>query len=244
MMDTRPFERITSVLLLLAFAPLPLCMGAPLATLAMLERDVSPSVPIGIACCALAAVPFGVVPFLAMIRWSRSGRAPGFLGEVAAALGGGKVDCATLLFPTLSPRLTGTIDGRAYRLTLRRTAGLLSPSRVGAKFLIFGWMFELRVEAEIGSKVGYAPAGTIGGALFGLSNERDLPGMRIWGDPALAERPAALDAARRALAIGQPLLRAGPDAIDASGMLRTDIAPADIAAFVRDVGSLAKALAP
>jgi hypothetical protein len=102
-------------------------------------------------------------------------------------------------------------------------------------------MFDLHVEAKIGSKVGYAPIGALGGSLFGLSNKRDIEGIQVWGDPALAERPAALDAARRAIRIG-PLLRVGPDSIDVVGILRTDITPADIAAFIRDIGALARAL--
>lgn len=248
MFDTRPLERLSSLMILPSLAVLPLVFGGGMAVIVSVGVE-SHWIGLGLGCCAVAFVPVFGLPLLALLRWSRTGRARPWLEEVGDALGGGEVQTASYVFSLLSPRLTGTVDGLPYRLDLRRQAGVLSPPTVGNRFLLFGWMFQLRVEAEIGARIGFLPENTptFGASLLRLTDPEPVEGLIAFTGGTdrgreLARRPEVQEAARRALdAIGGLLLRIGPDGIDVSGILPPGVTPGHMAALLRALADLARA---
>lgn len=249
MFDTRPLERINSIVIGVVYVSMPLIVGVPLALLALLAREPRYGISAGALCCTAAAIPLFSLPLIGLMKWSRTGRAQSFLDEVAATTGG-TVSCATWLWSLLSPRLSGTLDGRPFRLTLRRRAGILSPSRVGRRFAIFGWTYDLRVEAPIGAKIGFAKGGVrpVGVGLLGLSGHVELPELHAWTGTTehgkeLVERPDVQRAAADIVPFGPAgsLVRAGPDAVVLVGSLPTDVTPTDVAGLLIACKRLAQA---
>lgn len=254
MIDTRPFELVSSVVLLLV---LPILAFVPASLLASMALLLTPrgygalGASFG-GCSGFACGLVALVPLLWLFRWTRTGQAGSFLDEVSTQTGG-EVSTGSLLLPMLSPRITGELHGRSFKLTLRRQAGFLSPSRVGGRFLIFGWFYAVEVDAPIGAKIGFAPEKTsdLGVGLFGLKGPAETTeGLKLWpgSSPrgqALAALPRARDIARRIVGFGAPagsLVRAGPDRIAMSGMLSTDVTATTVAALLEDLASLAAEL--
>lgn len=249
MYDPRPLERISSIVFLVPLIILPVVTGVGLALLGIGEMvSAGTFYTTGAACCGTVGVPLLTLPLLLLLKWSRTGEAKPFLEAVAANLGGGEVSTASLVWSMLSPRLEAAPDGRPVTFSLRRQAGFLSPSRVGAQRAIFGWMFTVKMPCAVGVKVGFGPPGAaVGASLLGLHNPQPAQGLNLWSGPTdrgrwLVDHPTAQDAARRAVTFGHRhgcILRVGPQDIGVSGFLRPDVTPDMVAAFLHDLTIIA-----
>lgn len=252
MFDTRPMEKVSSLMILLvipAFALSPALLLTVLGFLAWDSSGVLVSL-LGTACCtAVVGLLLGVA-LLWFMRWTRTGKAGPFLAEVADDVGG-EVQLATLVWSLTSPRLTGTLDGHPYRLTLRRQAGFLSPATVGNRLALFGWSFDLWMAAPIGVKVGFSPQGMAEGglSLLGIGGPgEDFDGVKVFANrtergAAIVHDPTAQVAARTAVNYGQNgcLVRVGPDALLVTHILHEGVTPAQTVAFVRAAAALCQA---
>ncbi len=241
-------EKAASLVVGFTLAALPLMLGGAAVVLLALQQQ-GPGAYLAAACVTAGSVPAFVAPVLALFRWSRTGRARPFLAAIRDEVGG-EVRTATWLWSLVSPRLSGTLDGAPFRLTLQRTAGVLSPSTVGRRFLLWGWTFDLRLEAPIGVRVSFWPGETpIGAGLMGLWNPVPCDGITAFAGTTergreLVARDDVIDAARAILdRWGHPVLvRAGPAFIHVAGNLHRDVTPADLVTLLRGVAALAAAL--
>lgn len=244
-LDLRPFETVSSVAIWLALGPLAFVPGLLVLVLALIGRRIHAGPVAAGLCLLLAGIPV-LFALIALFRWSRTGAARSFLAEVAAGLGGGDASFATWLLPLLSPRLEGRVDGRAFRVDLRRAAGILSPPTVGRKFLIWGWLLKVNVATRArGPKVGFGPKGAILANLFGLTGPVDVGEVRVFtGESALgralAEDPDALARAAEILdVIGPGFVIVDGTGASVSVQLPGELSPSRATALVRALAALA-----
>ncbi len=122
-----------------------------------------------------------------------------------------------MLFPLLTPEWAATVDGRAMRVRMRRTAGFLSPlSPAGG--LGLPWTLQAFVDGE-GSpaKVGFAHANaaTVGVGLLGLSNpvKKESVQLFVGSRPELAENELVVAKASELSFGPTTLVSIGPDGL-------------------------------
>jgi hypothetical protein len=245
--DLRPIQRVNSVLVagVLLFA-----VGFPGLVFSVSALALADSAWPGLCLIAttVVATPITWVLMLSLMRWSRAGRAPALLDAVAAEVGG-QVHRPGWMTSLISPHLVGELDDARFRLTLRRQAGILSPATVGKKLAIWGWMYELELDAPTPARIGYGPAGhTALVGLFGLKSPHPLDDLTAYtgGTPDGKERvlrPAAVEAARKLVHFDGPtLVRVGTDAIRLSGTLKGPIDAAKLVSLIRDTSTLSTAI--
>ena len=224
MMDLRPLEKFSSVVLTATVVMMSLAMPAlVLLGAAFTARESLPLT--GGLCCVAATMPiFGVLLQLLM-RWSRRGSALRYLEAVAGELGvAAEITGGTLLLPMLSPRLDCTLEGRVVSVTLRRTAGVLSAPWPGGSGLR-PWTQTLQVSGSIPAKVGFAheKSNTFGASLLGVSEPQKEEGVLafVGKHPDIAAHPNVLAAARAVEIPAMSMVVAGPAGLSQTLLMRS-----------------------
>lgn len=161
--------------------------------------------------------------------WVRLGTSPLFLAELSKKTGG-RLFLPSLWFPMRMPRIEGQYQGYTWVLSLSRRGGILTPAKVGGKFLLWGWFFWLEVEGPIGKNLGISAQGAwdTTGRFLGLSGGNITPWAKV--APQLMQ-PSAISPAQSLFSIpaqNMTILSSHQDII-ATGTLGEDITPAHIA---------------
>jgi len=211
MIDTRPIETMTSLMVTATVATMSLGWPVMFGLTAMVF--VSDSLPAAaLMCCIALPAPLLGLGLQVLLRWTRRGQGHLYLQEVADELGG-EVSAGTVLLPLLQPRLLTSIEGRDVDVVLRRTGGFLTPSRPDAGGFL-PWTLQLRVQGKVPRKVGFMPAdaATMGAGLLGLSEPVPRDGVTVFtgGHPEVADDEAVLEAARALTRDKLALVIAGP----------------------------------
>jgi hypothetical protein len=198
LIDPRPLERITSVMIVGVVAFMALTFGGFgfLAGLAVIFDY--PLVGLGTWCLTLPTVPVVALVLLWVLAWTRRGSVVAYTDVLEASLGvSGSLDRPRLWLPTITPEWTGTLGDRTVRVRLRRTAGFLSPmSPAGG--LGIPWTLQAHLSGHVPGegKVGFvkANAAALGMGLLGLTNPIEREGVKLFvGDrPQVADDEAVL----------------------------------------------------
>jgi len=216
--DPRPLERISSLMMVGVVGFMALMFGSLGFMAGLMSLFDYPVVGLAIWCVSLPPIPVGAVVLLWLLRWTRRGSVAAYVASLEAVLGvSGTLEGASMLFPLLTPEWAATIDGRAVRVRMRRTAGFLSPmSPAGG--LGLPWTLQAFVDGE-GSpaKVGFAhpKAATLGVGLLGLSNpvKKEAVQVFVGSRPELAESELVVAKASE-LSLGTTtLVSVGPDGL-------------------------------
>ncbi len=251
MFDTEKLERFLSVMML--FTALNLGCLVPVVGGAfglLLAGDPTRSWPAILALTVVLA-PVGLGVTLAvtwLLKRSRTGRAGPFLAAVAEEVEA-EPSLGSLLWPLVTPRLVGEVDGHPFRLMLRRQAGILSAADPGRRFVVFGWMYELSMEAGRSGKAGFGPEGvpSLGLGLLGITGPSESRGglatfaCGTEEGERLVSDEAALEAARAMVEYGRSpaLVRWTGGRIRVTGYMPDDDAPSSLVSFLRAAGALA-----
>ena len=250
MFDTTIMEKISSVMILLTLPMVGIAPALLFGALFLIASDGPQGWAIGLASslCLLAGGGVFALGMLAVLWRSRSGRARPFLEEVAAE-NGAEVTMGSLLWPLLSPRIRGEVNGFPYRLTFRRRGGILSAADIGKTFVIWGWNYDLVLDLEWAGRAAFTKEAAPG-ALLSVLGVTGPPtahdGVTAYacsnpGGEALTSDPEALDHARVATAFGihGALVRGQSDAIRMVNSVAHDATPQDVVALLNACSGLA-----
>jgi hypothetical protein len=250
MFDTTLIEKITSLMLLFTLPMVGLAPALMGGALFLITFDVSQSWPAGLAACLCLGVGgFACSLAVILILWrSRSGRARVFL-EAVAAENGAEVAMGSLLWPLLSPRLRGEVNGFPYRLTFRRRGGILSAADIGRTFVIWGWNYDLVMDVTWEGRAAFlqesSPAVLL--SLLGVTGPPvSHEGLVSYacgspGGEILASDRKALEHARVATRFGihGALVRVQSDALRMVNSVPHEVTPQDVVALLEACGGLA-----
>lgn len=244
--DPRPLERISSLMMVGVVVFMALMFGAVGFVAGLVSLFDYPVVGLGIWCVGLPPIPVGAVALLWLLRWTRCGSVASYVASLEAALGvSGTLEGASMLYPLLTPEWAATVDGRAVRVRMRRTAGLLSPlSPAGG--LGVPWTLEAFVDGEGSSaKVGFThpKAATLGMGLLGLSNpvKKEAVQVFVGSRPELAENELVVATASELTYGTTTLVSVGPEGL-ASHDRRKDLPAEALAEGLRTMMALLDAV--
>ena len=252
MFDLRPLQRFNSIMIVM------ICLGTPFICGVLIGGMSVGLAETGRAKLLGAAVGLGVgvlgpllggLPLLWLAGTIHTGASTPLLRETARLLGA-EAQVAGLFSPMLWPRLSGRIDGRAFRVDLLRQGGVLGPREVGPRGPL-SWVVTFHTDVRLPERVGFARAGTantLAVGLLGLHNEERIDGFVVWTgrqptSRRIATDPAVLRAVQDALPddAGPAVLRVGPKAVELSWTATTPLEAPRWAAWVRALHALANA---
>jgi len=202
LIDPRPLERITSVMIVGVVAMMALTFAGFGFVAGLAVMFDYPLVGLGTWCVTLPPVPVLALVLLWLLAWTRRGSVVAYVDGLEAALGvSGSLERPGLLLPTITPEWTGTLGERNVRVRLRRTGGFLSPMSPGGG-LGLPWTLQAHLAGDVPGKgkVGFAKekAAALGMGLLGLSGPVDREGVRLFvGDrPEVADNEAVVASAQ------------------------------------------------
>jgi hypothetical protein len=253
MFDIRPLQRFNSMMIVLICLGTPFVSGALIAGMSIGLAESGRAKVLGAVvggAVALLGPLLGGLPLLWLASTVHTGASTPLLRETARLLGA-DASVAGLFSPMLWPRLSGRIDGRAFRVDLLRRGGVMGPREVGPRGPL-SWVLTFHTEVRLPERIGFARPGAenaVASALLGLHGEERAEGFVVWtGRQATSRRiatdPAVLRAVQDALPedVGPTLLRVGPKAIEMSWVANSRLEAPRWAAWVRALHALANAV--
>ena len=253
MFDLRPLQRFNGFMVVMICLGTPLVCGLLIAGMSVGLAETVRARLLGAAVGGAVAVLgplLGGLPLLWLASTVHTGAATPLLQETARLLGA-EASVAGLFSPMLWPRLSGRIDGRAFRVDLLRRGGVLGPREVGPRGPL-SWVLTFHTEVRLPERIGFARSGVakvVAVGLLGLHNEEEVDDLVVWTGRQAASRriatdPAVLRAVRDALPDdgGPTVLRVGPKAIELAWTATARLEAPRWAAWIRALHALANAV--